>query len=290
MNRRSALIVCIAGGAAVAGLTVFLTQWSRPPSPVDVAFNETRSAVSAITMAALSEAAIDSALDAMLIKDDTEGAVDAPALERLREHLSDAIRFYYLEDEADAYIAWRREQGATFKSRDDLDRHTPWPIETSFIFIDEHQSELSFAFQKDADIPGLFEQFWIARREVDGGRNVPQAIAQDDKGVRTHLRFAGNDSISSDFGDKSDRDDALMWFGGIAMASRNWFDVPHADDVLQAQSVVVAQTGIFFEFADGVRRPLVFLCVLDETRQAWYLQAVGMTNHPNDYVAWPWEL
>ncbi|MGI9015311.1 MAG: hypothetical protein ACR2GY_13840 [Phycisphaerales bacterium] len=289
MAKPTTVFLCIAAGFLAAGAVMYLAVWRRPPNPVDVAFQQSRPLVKQLAMRPLtSRDDVTTSLEKMEVIDVTRRAISPSTLDALKDTLANAISLYMIQEEPDGYIQWRRANGYEFESREEVDTLTPWKVDDTFMFLSTRTDEIAMNVTAESSVEALYCEFWRARRLVDGGRNVATAIAADASGVRSEIRMVVNDSVWSDFGDEGEG--RLKWFGGNALANRKWFAHPIEEQLLGQDVLIAAETGVFFEFADGVRRPLIFLSLFDEASGRWFIRRVGMTNRPSTYMSWPWEL
>ncbi|MGI9013843.1 MAG: hypothetical protein ACR2GY_06285 [Phycisphaerales bacterium] len=268
----------------IATVAVVRTVWRPVADPVTDAFERTRPAMEAIKMVGLgSRDVVDSALQLMTI----QGTLTAPQRSSLADLLGDAIEYYHIHESPEAYKGWRRQSGSRLRSMEDMNGPGVWALESSVLYINDEIADQGFRIEPAEDVEGYFDQLWQARRKCDDGAHLAVEMAADPAGMLAVVRpdalaVGSQEFFEGELGNEG-------WFGGVSTGSRTWYHDPRIE-TLQSESGIGVHVGIIFEFADGMRRPLHFLCVWDGRQATWRLQSVVMTNRPRKHTVWPWEL
>lgn len=205
----------------------------------------------------------------------------------LRTTLTDTLFFYYLSEDLKAYKNWRRTNGYTLDSREGIEAY--WPISESRLYLQRFPEASRWDVIVDGDLEETFDIVWRISRQVGKGANQPRRVAADSTGILTVFRIGtasdpGRPVLDGEL-------TTLAWHGGVSMGCRRWWRPERSLSAALEENgqVLLAQTGIAFEFGNDTRRPLLFTHFWDEHRGVWQLEAITLTNFPENELVWPLE-
>lgn len=224
------------------------------------------------------------ALRLMSVQD--ASSASAFQIDRLRVFIEESIAAYYLSDGPDEYKQWRRSAGCVLRSRDEIDADG-WLIEDARTFVEHSPEKGSLTVDLTGDVESCFDEIWLIARRVHSGMNVPRAIALGPDGCLSAFRRVRADQATFPFLEGGIGRHA--WYGGTSMSQRRWFVSDRISELMR-HDYLAATTGVVLEFGDGIRRPILFYCIWDESEGRWYLFGVVMTNRPSKHPTWAWEM
>jgi hypothetical protein len=251
-------------------------------------FRETRSMVANFEMRPMSDSAeVLSALEAM----DVDGVEYATRvqLESMRSIIADLVVKYYVEDDPAAYAAWRLSG----------ERTEPNPRVTDpdgmagrdlLEVLRRHGGNPEEVDQAAGDFDALFAINWEVRRSIGDGANVATAICESKDGAIA--RFVQFTSTSGAWPGIGENPNEAAFGGGSAGGARSWFLENRSLESLVSQqpSVLAVQASIFFDFEDGIRRPVHFRLYWDEAESIWRINEAIQSNFPEMHLTWPWDI
>ena len=190
---------------------------------------------------------------------------------KLLDEIAAFIYYRFMQNSAEEYKDWRLDSGYHWRSLDVM-RDT-W-------FIDEGYN-IYFGEKPPSDIKleETFDRFWTAALEFHHGTNRPVALAAEPKGLICRFSYLteGNPEPDPIGGEMPPE----LWYGGVSMTMRSWFDPPRSLKELlkEYNRVLAAEAGVIFQFADGSRRPVFFMYYWDPGTSHWWLEYINQNNY-----------
>ncbi|MCL4211534.1 MAG: hypothetical protein HRU76_15890 [Phycisphaeraceae bacterium] len=281
-GRHIVSIVLVLLTCTVIAVLIVPQVWPRQEAdPAEAKFERTRDVMGDIQFALLeSRDSVQRCLETMLVEDPS--LLETAGLRAsLIEFLTDAIWLYYGETDPSRYRAWRSATGAVIRRDAMRTNGRLRDLQTMLRYIDE-------ASPDDLDltrpIEELYDVMWSITRRANRGANraIGMAAAPPGLACRWFIDDPGvtaRPMLTVGIGDEA-------WYGGIAMSAFRWFE-PNNPPNLPSIAVTV---GVVFEFANGLKRPLLFTCIHRAAESRWDLTQVTMTNFPPEENLWPWHL
>lgn len=286
---RVTLVLCVLV-IGVLAVVVLRQLWPRSIIlPQAVMYENSRAGVMSLFMIDMTSAQqVKVALTNMTIEN--RANVDDQLIDALRRTVSEALSLYYIESDSSVYRNWRVNAGATLRGTVGHSR-TGWNLDdlSSWISASPGGHEFSLTAPLDA-IELLYDDFRSIALRINRGANRAVRLANSPDGLHAVIgRVAGSSApafgLSGTLGPEA-------WYGGVGMSAMVWFenDIRLRGILERDGEVVVAEVGVFCEFADGTRRPIIFTLAWNPRRSLWQLEQVTMTNYPPGHIVWPWNL
>lgn len=279
MSSRQVLAISGSAVAIVLVAIVAIVQYQRAfrqrDTPAEL-FRATRPVMADLAMAPLVNCeAVRSAMKNMVF----EGV--EPSLEQrtaLLRKVEEAVCLFYVERDPHAYWQWRLRDGHAPLSHDAIEAATgnalePWINGMRKAADPTHQDR-----PLPADPAEVFAAFFRASWGYAGEGRIPTAITVDARGLQsvlfqTNMPESGSVLLTGGIGQDA-------WRGGSGWSEMRWFDPLPKNP--QQTMWLCARVGIVFEYANGIRHPVIFRLVWHPDRQMWEVLQASLFNFPID--------
>ena len=286
MNRKSIALALALTAATVAGVVTYVR--SRPPPDtrgreVQALLDSAHQAYLVLPMARWDapdsppgNQVVERAIASLHETVAPDAAPDyTAAREDLRGELREFLDAGVVRRDIEAYTAWRRSRGYTFRTMDDMDKS--WWVRKDW------ERDLGEPCPDDLDTPTAFERHWSAWADRAPEGSVPVAIAQTPEGLECAVGFV----TSLDGESRPQLLGALGqagWTGAQGGTARTWWTHPrNASNLLVShRRILCAEVGMILEYANGSRFPLATTWVHDPEEHGWRLEHVCVYNWDTD--------
>jgi hypothetical protein len=183
---------------------------------------------------------------------------------------ADFLYYRYAQSSVETYKAWRLGEGYRWRPLEVM--LDPWYVDRGYkVYFDEEPPP-------ELDLEAAFDRFWSAALDYGDGANRVVALPGEAKGLLCRFsRVTRAKPTAEPVGGEIPFE---LWYGGVAMTMRAWFEPPRAkSDVLAINGeTLAAEIGLVLEFADGRRRPLFLTYYWDPAGRRWWLEHVNQNN------------
>ncbi len=199
----------------------------------------------------------------------TGGELSDERLASLLDTVSEFLHMRYGQSSLARYREWRVANGYTHK-----------PVKQ--VVLPEHMDSFyRFYFNSappaDVSSASLFDALWDLGVEYGEGANRPIGMASVPAGLAVVVNEEPGDGRP--FAAAEGELGQNVWNGTTTMAMRSWW--ASAVPAPTRGPWLCATIGIFFEFANGMRRPMMFYLRWDSSRAIWTLDGIGATHMVN---------
>jgi hypothetical protein len=199
----------------------------------------------------------------------------------LRREVEEFVRRRLVEQDFEAYVAWRLERGWRWKSVEEL--QATWHIREAY------QAVIGRPAPNDLDVRGFMAALWDTGLAGHAGENRPVALARDRTGQtvtigRTNDPADHCQTLDGELGPET-------WHGPTCATLRRWFHPPTSPKELFRRhgTLVTATVGVVVELQSGDRQPYMFSFFHDPERAAWMLMEVNRSHYADPARVTPLE-
>ncbi|MGI9014181.1 MAG: hypothetical protein ACR2GY_08025 [Phycisphaerales bacterium] len=207
----------------------------------------------------------------------------------LRSFLIDLVSKYYLAEDPLAAIDYLASRGHRVCTAAEMEQG--WPMADRLSQLSQLPGVPPLTVSTSDDLRDIYAWIREALAKTDNGINRPRMIAAAGNGFEITIGTRTGEHVHAPGLGHTLPPEA--WYGGIGQSSPGW--VRPGAEALQDQtdanqSILMAEAGIFFEFADQIRYPVTFTCAWDAQARRWILLGIAVRNYPRERMVATWQL
>lgn len=179
----------------------------------------------------------------------------------------------YGTEQIDAYIAWRRDHGASFFDSEQF-------ADANFTTIDDYCRDSGVESSHGLDAAAIESAFKRCVAGEFGNPYTPVAIVTGPGWLVVSIHVAKDPALA--FSDDVHTSTASfeVWAGGVNATLMRWFTYSRSLKrmIVEKGSALTARIGLLIEDRAGGRRPVIIQCFYDAVDQAWRIDSLSIQN------------